>query len=572
MRTTPTPRTPLAGPPSPDAAAKTTETPRTKTTESARPAEDHIQAPPPRLEGPASNAPALRSDDHAPVRQQLVDHLAYAAAPQGPKSKIEARLKAALTAAASLSAASATGGAEMASVRGQLARLHPELSGRAAAMAADLDTHLVQLDVARVWAEAGRPDAVLALHPEAEAVKTGLARMFPGLEALGLDRATARAELAADLGDLGTELNQIFQAEGVDPSLREALLDMIAETRASFRAGTLAPERPEADRDMQRTNWIHTRAELLKAARAFQALPPEATSSSRGLALATTLVGTLVSDAYKDASQHSLLWHNRAGAELVLPLLAARHPDAAPTIATARKLALEHQITPALFMCGALGTALKAAGASEAVLAEVADKVGNPLTAPQKDGEITFSDEAQAALSKVGLPGWTTMDPASEHFPLAQVVALADVMQYVSDDGILKIAVDIRDPEHALPFMRDATLSEAVASSTDFSFQAGMKAIQVDTLAAWSAQAAGSAKSELETAVYPEVEARLRVALDVPADAPMPPVPYWNHPVEAPLEEEQRATVRLVKSVFRDVLAAHGGVPLDPFRSQEKSV
>jgi hypothetical protein len=505
-----------------------------------------------------------------------------------PAGKVLARLKAAQRGLEHLPA-----GADLAPLRGLAARLggarHPEIK----AAAATLGAALAKLDAHRVLAEvkAASPtdgaklDALIAGTPNPEKVMAMLTTFYPGATALGTTQAALRAELDADLaqGGIGRELSALMDQNGVPPALREAFMGMFAETRAAFRAGTTAPELSAADRDMQRTNWVHTRVEVLKAARSFasaapRALPADAPGAlDRGLRMMATLIGSLGSDGFKDATPHSLLWHNRPGAELVIPLLASRHldlgdPDAQAVLRMSMRLAHEHQLTPAMFMSGAMAGQLAAAKVPEAIAKEITGKLADPLNAPQRGGEITFSPEARAAMEALGIPGWATMDPKSPHFLESQVVAFADVLQYAAPDGVIKIAVDIRDPEQAMAFMRDPNIKAAVGSSVGFSFSKGMESITDPGLKAQGAKEADAMNATLTQQVYPEVERRLAAALGLPKGAALPEVPYWNAdvPTDGKLTDAQRDSVKLVKATLRNVLAEVGGVPLDPFGARKE--
>ena len=503
-----------------------------------------------------------------------------------PAGRILARLKAAGRALEQLPP-----GADLSAERGLTTRLARAAHADVRAAAAELGERLALLDAARVLAEvkAGSPtdparvDALIAGAPDPAKVRRMLTTMYPGATALGTTQAALRAELDADLatGGIGAELAALMRGSGLSDAQVDGLMGMMAEVRAGFRAGTTAEGLPAGDRDMQRTNWVHTRVEVLKAARAFDAAIPRPRSpegmQARAQDMLATLMGSLCSDAFKDATPHSLLWHNRPGAELVLPLLASRHldlstADAQDTLRTAMKLAHEHQITPALFMSGAMGGQLAAAGAPEAVAKEITGKLADPLGAPQRDGEIVFTPEARAAMERLGVPGWATMDPASPHFAASQSVALADVLQYAAPDGLIKIAVDLRDPEQKMAFMRDANIKAAVGSSLGFSFSKGMEAILDPALKALGAAEADQMGAALTRQLYPEVERRLGAALGLPAGAPLPEVPYWNVdvPVDGALSPAQRESVRRVKDTLRDVMAEYGGVPLDPFGARKE--
>lgn len=538
---------------------------------------------PTKVDAPVDPGTAKAAADNA---EQALRGAVALRAQGGPRSKgrVQARLKAAIAATAVLRCAPDADAVQR--LRGLVAQLggagvgHVELGA--------LTKTLVQWDQGRVFAElhtaspsgAAAIEALIEGTPNPAEVRRLMATMFPGAAALGTTQAELRAALHEDLGDISAQLSTLMGAHGLSQAQSGALFDMMSEVRAGFMNGTLDPAMSAADRDMQRTNWVHTRVEVLKAAQAFEAaLPaPNPPDPAHAATLMSTLMGSLCSDAFKQASPHSLLWHNRAGAELVLPLLASRHLDLSSkegqgTLRTAMQLAHEHQITPPVFMAGAMNGQLAASGASPEVIKEVGAKLSEPLNAPEKDGEISFSPEALSALKAIGVPGWATMDPDSPHFVASQVVALADVLQYVAPDGIIKIAVDIRDPEQPMGFMRDAHIRAAVDSSVNFSFDRGMEVIVHEGLEAWGhAQAQAMKNGALQNQIYPEVERRLAKALGLPSDRPLPRVPYWNQDVSVndKLSDKERQSVDLVKATLRDVMADFGQVPLDPFGANKE--
>lgn len=526
----------------------------------------------------------------APLRRAL--ELAGAKGP--PRTaQIVSALRASLRSLGPLEPSTVPSGAAIPQLRAMLARLPTLPSADAEATRGLLDARLRALDSPRVFAElrASSPtppkevDALIDGAPKPEGVRTMLAAMYPGAEALGTTPEAMRAALDADLaaGGLGKELAALLERHGVSGPDADAFLGAFAEARAGFEAGTRAGPATDKDRDMQRTNWVHTRVEVVKAARAFDAVsPPDAKASAAAReahadALLSTLLGSLFSDSFKDATPHSLLWHNRPGAELVLPLVAGRHfdlesPRMQGVLQTAMQLAHEHQITPPLFMAGAMKGQLLAAGAKPEVADQVFAKLDKPLAAPRDGTEIRFTADERAAMAAIGIPGWATMDPASAHFAQSQVVAYADVLQYAAPDGVIKIAVDIRDPEQAAPFMRDPNVKAAIASSVEFSFARGMDVIEHEALKADGAKQQAAMRSLLTDRAYPEVERRLRDALGVDADAPLPSIPYWNAdvPTDGTIGDAERQSVRLVKQTLRDVLAELGGVPLDPFGARKE--
>lgn len=437
----------------------------------------------------------------------------------------------------------------------------------------DLATERRVLDEVKVSSpNPAKIDALIGDTPDPAKVRRMLATMYPGLGGHGHTPTSAKLALQADLaaGGVGDRLLGVMGRSGMASDVVDGFVGMMAEVRSAFAAGSQASSIDAPDADMQRSNWVHTRVEVMKAALAYERIadPPDPDE------LLAVLMGSLCSDAFKDASAHSLLWHNRPGAELVLPLLAERHlpdtPKMKGAMLTAMKLAHEHQITPAMFMSGAMNGLLTSRGIDDDIKREIVDKIADPLGAPRTGNAIDFSDAACAALDDAGIPGWATMDPDSAHFALSQVVAYADVQQYAAYDGIIKIACDIRSPDHALPFMRDPNIRAAVDSCVGFSFAKGMEAIQHEGLVAEGAGQVDVMRSALSSKVYPEVERRLKAALGLPRDAAMPDVPYWNLdvPTDGTLLEDEAKSAGLVRNTLRDVLAEMGAVPVDPFGGQ----
>lgn len=527
--------------------------------------------------GPSGDAGQLHSAALNNAHNALLGAARLLEGKKPSPGRVQARLKAVNQALQALPE-----GTDLRRLRGAAAQLLDKAPPSAAATA--LEQGLNKADAGRVLQElksasptsGAKIDALIAHSPEPTKFMGMLSAMYPGPTALGTTAAAQKQALLKDLGDFGVQLSGLMKSHGVPEHRAEGLLTMMAEVRAGFEAGTTTCELGDRDQDMQRTGWVHTRVEVLKAARAFDAAVPQPSDAkgktAHGDKLLGALMGALCSDAFKDGSPHSLLFHNRPGAELVLPLLADRafdlsEPGMQDVLQTAMKLAHEHQITPPMFMSGAMKGQLMASGAAPEVVEEVESKLNDPLGAPQKDGEIIFSAAAQDAMAKVGVPGWATMDPKSAHFVPSQVVAMADVMQYVAPDGIIKIAVDIRDPEQPQAFMRDANIKAAVGSSVGFSFAKGMEVIIDPKLKAQAQADAETMSHDLEAAIYPEVQARLEAQLG-PGAAD---IPYWNSdvPTDGSMSDEQRASVKLVKDTLRDVLAQHGNVPLDPFGAKE---
>ncbi len=434
----------------------------------------------------------------------------------------------------------------------------------------------------------------------ADAAVAKMAAMYPGADSFG-GIAKLRGKLTADLAKGGIESKLVdgMKASGLGDADVGPFLDCFAECRQAFEIGAAGGD------DMQRTNWIHTRIEVLHTLDAAQSM-----GLSRDETLAA-LYGSLFSDAFKDAGPYSVAFHNRLGAEVVTPLVMGRHLDLAKPenqqlLERSMRVAHEHQITPPLFMAGASkGVLMKhiaerygdqpgVKADKEARVGEIFDRLMNPLDGPQRDGEMLFSDGAQSLLREVGIPGWA-VPYESDHRRASMAAIAGDVWQYVSPDGIMKYTHDLRDPEHPVPMFRDPIISMrylesaqperaealkngaipvrmgAAESSLDFSFGQGMSVMaedQADLVAFMNGKKA-EMDVTLSKRVFPEVERRLRAALKVPDGAPTPDIVYWNAPVGAELDPkvklDQRAQIDLVKSTFERVVAEDGGVPMDPF-------
>lgn len=408
---------------------------------------------------------------------------------------------------------------------------------------------------------------LLSISPIRDASLAKLAKMFPGADAMGGMPALKKA-LAADLaeGDLGTQLTAHMTARGMKGPEIEAFMNVLAETRAAFAAGAPGD-------DMQRTNWIHTRVELLHTLEAASRLKldPMETKAS--------LYGALFSDSFKDAGPYSVAWHNRPGAELAAPLVMSRHldmkdPENRRLLDWSMRVAHEHQITPPLFMSGALGAVMgqhvakktpDEQKALQPAIEEIKLKTFKPLEAPQTNGEIEFSPQAQALLREIGVPGWAVTHDAP-WARASQAAILGDVWQYASPDGLIKYGHDLRDPRHAVPMFRDPLLSAAVESSLGFSLGQGASVIADADLRALLDDEQKKMRALLDSRVYPEVDRLLRKEMKLGPDAA---IPYWNTPVSAEISPAESATIDRVKKTFETVMASVGGVPLDPFASRK---
>lgn len=390
-------------------------------------------------------------------------------------------------------------------------------------------------------------DDLLSLTGQGASLLRELARMYPGADAFGGIGALT-AKLDKDLGGIKQEISALMKGQKISPENIEAFFKAFAEVRQGFNTGAAKGD------DFQRTNWVHTRIEVLHT---LQAAKEQGLNAKQTLAAA---LGALASDSFKDSTTFSLLWHNRGGAELVLPLIFSRHFAGDDTLlADARRVALEHQITPPIFMSGAMKFFV---GVDAPGVEEIVQKIDNPNAAPQVGGEIQFSPEALASLRAKGIPGWAVLEPGSRHHAASLAAIVGDVLQYPGLDGVIKYAFDIRDPEEKRPFMRDKLIKEAVNSSLMFSFGQGIKVVEDDKLQKMAGRYQAEMGALIEKQIYPEVDRRLRASLGVDANAP---IPYWSEPVEAPLKDGQRAVVDLVKRTLAAVASEKGGVPLDPF-------
>lgn len=392
-----------------------------------------------------------------------------------------------------------------------------------------------------------------------------LATMYPAHSAA--ERAGLRKALDADLavGGLGEQLHAALEERGVSPADRERFFAAMAEVREGYRIGATGGD------DFQRANWIHTRVEVghtLEAAKALN-LSPEATLSAA--------LGSLASDSFKKNGLYEVLTHNRAAEAMLAPILAARHfPKNTALKDGAIEIAAVHQISPAVFMKGAAGALLSQV--DPAIRNEVLEVIGDPRSAPREGTEAVFpSAAAQKALFDAGVPGWAVPNPSSPHYEAALAAIAGDVWQYASADGVIKIAIESRDPEHpgGGPF-RDATLRAALSSSIEFSFAKGMEQVDDARLQKMMGGVLEEARATYRDGgpVLQAVESRLREKLGVAAGEPLPPLCYLNKPVSttAPLTPEERREVDLVKSTFREVAAALGAVPLDPFLTMKTGV
>lgn len=438
----------------------------------------------------------------------------------------------------------------------------------------------------------------LGRAPELAAMLQKAAKMYPPQA----DRAALVQSLTQDLevGGVGQDLRAMLGELRLSKQDIDTFFEAFAQVRGGFERGAGLGD------DMQRVNWMHTRIELLHTAEAAKNLGMDGSTPDGRLGVLAALYGSLVSDSFKDKGTFSLLWHNRPGAELVAPLVLGRvmdlaQPDNQKLLAWTMRVAHEHQVTPPMFMAGPMKGLLSQVAAqlpadqkpaADAAIAEVFATVSKPMQAPQKDGEIIFSEAARGLMEKAGLSGWAV--PHDSPWRTASMAAIVgDVWQYASPEGVIKIAVDLRDPgSPAGPFMRDPVISAgwlkqarpdaaqaikdagqggAVESSLGFSFGQGMSVVDDAKLVDFMAGKQKLMQQMLEQQVLPKVEQRLREHLGVKAGQPTPNIPYWNTPVgtDGVLSAQDRASADLVKKTFQDVMAQVGGVPLDPFGAQK---
>ncbi|MBK6685198.1 MAG: hypothetical protein IPG45_12080 [Deltaproteobacteria bacterium] len=431
---------------------------------------------------------------------------------------------------------------------------------------------------------------LLQLHPHPAQVLAHAAKLYPGITPEDRPRVAQALKDDLQIGGLGRAIEDQLGQLGLSARETEQFFAVFAEVREGFRIGA------ELGDDLQRVNWLHTRVEVLHTLEIAQSL-----GLSKKEAKAA-LYGSLFSDAFKDQSRYSLLWHNRPGAELIAPAVLGRHldlndPEAQALLAWTMRVAHEHQVTPPLFMAGPMRAALlevvqalpeEKRAERMAAVEGIVQKITTPMAAPQHDGELQFSALEKQLLAQVGLPGWAV--PHEAPWRLSSIAAIVgDVAQYVSWEGIIKIAVDLRDPGSPMPFMRDPVLcvtwlhdvapdaaqtlagrgqSGAIESSMEFSFSQGMSVVKEPKALAAMDEAKASAQGQLRQDVLPEIERRLREMLGVDPGAKTPPIPYWNQPIAEPgaLSEAERGMVDRVKRVAAEVMAEIGGVPLDPFK------
>ncbi|MFO0724155.1 MAG: hypothetical protein U1E65_10255 [Myxococcota bacterium] len=385
-----------------------------------------------------------------------------------------------------------------------------------------------------------------------------LATMYPKHSAAELNALKKALDADLSVGGLDQKIRAQLAERGVSAADSEKFFAAFAEVREAYRIGATGGD------DFQRANWIHTRIEVghtLEAAKALNLSPEETLSAA---------LGSLASDSFKKNGLYEVLTHNRAAEAMLAPILSARHfPKNAAAKAGAIEIAAVHQISPAVFMKGAAGALL--AKTDPSLKNEVLEVIGDPLAAPRKGTEAQFKNAAaEKALFDAGVPGWAVPDPSSPHHGAALAAIAGDVWQYVGADGVIKIAIESRDPEHpgGGPF-RDPTLRGALNSSIEFSFAKGMEQVNDARLQKLMGGVLDEARATYQDngPVLRAVETRLKEKLGLGADQPLPPLAYWSKPVStsAPLSPEERKDVDLVKNTFREVAAKLGGVPLDPF-------
>lgn len=388
---------------------------------------------------------------------------------------------------------------------------------------------------------------------------TRLATMYPPHSPAEL--AALKKALSVDLaaGGLEPKLRAALAERGVSAADAERFFSALAEVREGYRIGATGGD------DFQRANWIHTRVEVGHTLEAAKALGLSADETLRAA------LGSLASDSFKKNGLVEVLTHNRAAEALLAPLLTARHfPGNASLKEGAIEIAAVHQISPAVFMKGAAGALL--AKVDPVIKDEILGVIGDPLGAARAGTEAVFKGPAAKALFDAGVPGWAVPSPSSPHYGASLAAIAGDVWQYASADGVIKIAIESRDPEHPAggPF-RDATLREALSSSIEFSFAKGMEQVADERLQKRMGDVLEEARATYRDGgpVMRAVEAKLKEKLGLDAGAPLPSLAYLSKPVSAPLSPEARKEVDLVKSTFREVAATMGSVPLDPFATMK---
>jgi hypothetical protein len=400
---------------------------------------------------------------------------------------------------------------------------------------------------------------LVGLSPAGLGVLERLGAMYPARDGFEVDRLRLELERDLSVGDLDQKIRDGFRERDVRGEDVRAFFGALAEVRESMRIGAVAGD------DFQRSNWLHTRAEIERTIRMASVLDlsPEETLIAA--------LGSLASDAFKNASRYELLTHNRVAAEIIAPVLISRHFDpsdsrTARLIEGAMAVAHEHQITPAAFMIGAMKAELGLE--HEEAARTLVEKMARPYDAMRSGGEIVFSDVEERALISKGIPGWAVPDVDAPHRRATQAAIAGDIGQYGSDEGVLKIAADLRYPWHpGGAHLGDARLQDAISTCIDRNFALALEGLADPALrrATEAERAAARGRFGPGGPIAAELERRLRAHEDLPSGEP---IPYWD--VEVPVgagkqSEEQVRAVEIVRDTFRRVVSDLGRVPLDPF-------
>ncbi len=427
------------------------------------------------------------------------------------------------------------------------------------------------------------------------------------------DPAALKKNLSADLGYHGAthEADSKAMLSGFGVRDSGPLFSMLATAREAFKRGARGNDELNPN-PMDAASWLHSRLEMPHSLEGLEtirgALPGDQASSVEWPSLAQSVwLGTLASDLYKRSDFNSVLTHNRDGAELMVPLLAARHlgdldaPENHRIVSLGKRFAHDHQIVPADTMAMLMSFELKSdTPEAKRILAKVAD----PFAAPSKNGELVFDDAELALLRSKNIAGWPVPSAEGDLERLigSLAVIVGDAAQYGCEDAAAKYAVALRGPEMGMGLQNPVISSNAFAQlHPDRVAELEAGAIPDMREGAMESAFDGSHKKSVATILAgadvlgPELAqtmaahldaARERTAERLPeltalADAKIRaqtgdrPVHYWDVLVPgrgtdpAPLADDVASDVKLVKDAFKVAIEELFKVPAKPFEIEE---
>lgn len=421
------------------------------------------------------------------------------------------------------------------------------------------------------------------------------------------DPKVLRRQLSDDLAYGGTthEADTKAMLEGFGVKDSEPLYGMFATAREAFKRGARGKDEVKPN-PMDAASWLHSRLEMphslegLGAIRGTLSADADAAIAWPILSSASWL-GTLGSDLYKRTDLHSILTHNRDGAELMVPLLAARHlgdldaPENHQIVSLAKRFAHDHQIVPADIMVKLMGFVIGGGPVAQRIFAKIAD----PFAAPSKNGEILFDADELALLREKGIAGWPvpTGEDGPERLLGSLAVIVGDAAQYGCEDAAAKYAVALRGPDkdgamfspvissNAFARLHPERVGELERGTTHEEREGAMESAldgshdqSVRTILAGSrvfgAELAEAMADHLNAARARTME-RLGALTDL-ADSKIReqagerPVHYWDVLIPRraegePLAPEVAADVALVRGAFASAIEALFAVPARPF-------